>query len=438
MSASRLLLLTHTPDFTTLSGMSSRAKKKQQARPQRLVSNSSTDSLPPAVLARLDKLRADLRPHLHNVVINGVVGGLQHSLEEDRRKLGATAGDETLPEPSPELMLWLARLIHEETAPFAAAIGETAARLTREARLELSLMHGPSRRRWELEMRGTLEPLTPGLLAALDRARERYRGIIPRAGLDALLRSQEVALRRTLTEIAARPNRPDPAALERLAARMRRSIGFRNLTEMEESGRMNQLGVGVPDALRRAAIETKADLDLSEPLLIWANYATYVAFRKHHGDYWEIPTGMPDPFAEGAPPPSMATIIEAFRNRVELRVKALVGRDGAEAMLEILSEFLNKTTNKCLAREAAGPLEIVTDDPPPGYVKFLREDAERQFPGPADEWRNLFQEIWIDAGMTLPTMRHDLEAMHEHITRESWEKARRVQQWMFARSKGQA
>jgi hypothetical protein len=417
--------------------MSSRGKKKAVAKASR---SHGSEALPAPIVAALDRLRVELRQHVQGGIVNGWIGGLRASLLSARQRCPPLPGDDALPEPSPELVALVTADVAAKEAALAVHVGANAASIFRRTVIEVTLGDGPMRRDTEAMMRCTLEPLPPALVAAFERARVHYEHAMDPSLLDTLIAVKERNVKRSRMEMLARKDLPDQETLERLAARMRRSDGFRRFLSWDEAQRARTIGVGVPDALRDAAIATRLEIDFAEPLFIWALYDTYIEARKSHGDFWEIPADMPDPFAAGTQPPTMDAILNAWKERVRSRLLAYAKQhQGSERSFEeMISHLIAGILKSCADWDPHESVDFLQDDPPGGYVTFLREQAKKVIPDEDQDLDGVFREIWIDAAMTIPPLRREEEMHWEEVRRDIVNEVEAMQRLVVSRQRGQA
>ena len=421
--------------------MSSRAKKKKTTTTTQAKSGGlhSGEKLPASLVAVLDQLRVDMQPHVHGVIVKGWVGGLRETLLSARRSFPPLPGDDALPEPSPELVAWVTADVANSIGDMATQMSEIAVNHVRRAVIEVSLTDGPMRRRAEGAMRRSEEPLPPALVAALQRARAHYESALDPRLVDTLIAAKERGVKQSRAELLDRKDRPDEESLERLAARMRRSVGYRKYLAWDQAQRAGEMGVGVPDGLRDAMIAARIELDLAEPLFIWANYATYVDIRKRYDDFWEIPAGMPDPFAAGAEAPTLDSILDAWKQRIRLRLSSLPTKPGRNprTIENTAAGLIEAGLKNFEGWDPHQSVDFLQDDPPPGFVKFLRKRAQTLFPD-EDATVPLFREIWIDTAMTVPPLRLGMECEWKELVDEVTDKVDAVARVMAARQRGQA
>jgi hypothetical protein len=360
-------------------------------------------------------------------------------------------GDDALPEPSPELQAWVEARERARLDGLKTYIGHGVHEAVIVAYVELVLWDGPTRRWLEAAMRRPEvepEPLPPAVVEAIERTREHFGHRLSEQELDLMVATKVRNVQRTISDLRRRENVPGEEELERLAEKMRRSEGFRMFLEFEAHREVDKLGALCPDEFRRAMVANKLDIDLAHPVLIWINERAYRKWRIGSNDDWQIPPGMPDPNAPGSPPPTLRSMAEAWRARARMRLMAVIPsetyREGfVDGLWQIVARRLPEWEEKGVAVEL--PVDSL-----PGYVKMIRERAAAELPLGSPEHATLppsfekqitgaLREILVDAFMTQPGMRQEIEQAYRDERREAAQAVREAwERILKSPAKGQA
>ena len=360
-------------------------------------------------------------------------------------------GDHALPEPGPELVAWVESQARARFQGLHIFTGQEATEAFVAAYIELVLWDGPSRRWLDASMHGpevAPEPLPLAVVEAIERSREHFARRMTEQELDLMVATKTRNLQRTISDLRRREDVPGEEALERLAGKMRRSEGFRMFLEAEAHREVDNIGRLCPDEFRMAMVATKLGIDLAHPILIWINNRAYKQRRIDNNDHWEIPPGMPDPEAPGSPPPTLRSMAEACRQRARLRLMDVVASEThREAFVDAIWQMLIQHLPRWEAEGVAAELPV---DSLPGYVRMIRERAVAEIPldsgarsavpAPFEErLTDTLRELLVDAYMTQPGLRQELEQAYLDQRREEARSVQKVWERIIkSPAKGQA